>query len=114
MTFSICQEEGKKILTRYVYVWAIYNDASSLHELIVAYDFHSNFLTGSGQIPRTDDVTEHTLPGVAVNIVSFVQHLTDVHPWTQEGNEKTRLFFRAVEHAGNWEETRAYFKRHLR
>ncbi len=50
------------------------------HELIVSDDLDCHLLAGSGRVPGSDHITEHTLASVAIHIIAFVQRFPDVHP----------------------------------
>lgn len=50
------------------------------HELIVSDDLDCHLLAGSGSVPGSDHITEHTLACVAVHIIALVQCLANVHP----------------------------------
>lgn len=44
----------------------------NLHELIVSDDLYSHFLVGSCIISGSYNITEYTLPSVAIHIVTFI------------------------------------------
>lgn len=49
-----------------------FGSVKHLHEFIVPDDLYSHFLIGSCIIPGTDDITEHTLPSVAIYIIALI------------------------------------------
>lgn len=49
------------------------------HELVVSDDLDCHLLAGPGSVPGSDHIAEHTLAGVAVDVVALVQRLPDVH-----------------------------------